>query len=269
MQALSPTQLTAYLERIGIAEAIPSATLEGVTAIHRAHLLAVPFESLDIHTGRPISIEPAAIFDKLVMRRRGGFCYENNGLLAVALTAIGVDVALLSARVARGDGTFGPPFDHLVLRTEFDGAPYLLDVGFGEGYRAPLRIDGEWHDQAPSAPYRVRHDDGELIVEHRKRGQTKPDYRIDLEPRRLTEFTARCAYHQTSPESGFTQQWTASLATTEGRVTVVHSRLVETRNGQRSETPVATADDLTGILETRFGITDVDAAKLMERAPTT
>ncbi|MDJ0959714.1 MAG: arylamine N-acetyltransferase [Acidimicrobiia bacterium] len=263
MEALSPLQLQAYLERVGILDGIPAPTLEGVTAVHQAHLLSVPFESLDIHTDRPISIEAAAIFDKLVARRRGGFCYENNGLFAAAVSALGLEVDLLSARVARGDSTFGPPFDHLVLRAHFNGAPYLLDVGFGEGFRTPLRIDGEWHDQAPSAPYRARHVDGELLVEHRKPDQIKPDYRIDLELRHLTEFIPMCHYHQNSPDSGFTQQWTASLATSNGRVTVVHSRLVETLNGQRTETPVPTADELADVLADRFGITDVDTERLM------
>lgn len=267
MQALTPSQLHAYLERIGIVDAIPSATLEGATALHQAHLLSVPFESLDIHTGRQISIEPAAIFDKLVTQRRGGFCYENNGLLAGALTAIGVALELLSARVTRGDGTFGPPFDHLVLRSEFDGDPYLLDVGFGEGFRTPLRIDGRWHEHPPSAPYRARHDDGELVVEHRKLDSIRPDYRIDLRPRRLDEFEPMCRYHQTSPESGFTKQWTASLATPAGRVTVVRDRLVETLNGVRTERPVTTADELSHVLNQRFGITSVDTSKLLGMDP--
>ncbi len=263
MQELSSTQMTAYLERIGIVDGYPSPTLDGVTTMHRAHLQTVPFESLDIHTDRPISIEPPAVFEKIVTQRRGGFCYESNGLFASALAGIGIELDLLSARVARSDGTFGPPFDHLVLRASFDEDEYLLDVGFGEGFRAPLRIDGEWHDQAPSAPYRARRADDELIVEHRKVDLVKPDYRIDLRPRHLDEFSAMSRYHQTSPDSGFTQQWTASLASTEGRVTVVHGRLIETSNGVRTETPVMTATDLADVLETRLGITDVDTAKLM------
>jgi N-hydroxyarylamine O-acetyltransferase len=267
VQAFTPSQLNAYLERIGIVDEVPTPTLDGVTAMHLAHLLAVPFESLDIHTDRPISIELPALFDKLVTRRRGGFCYENNGLFAAALAAIGVELDLLSARVAHADGTLGPPFDHLVLRAAFDGTDYLLDVGFGEGFRTPLRIDGEWHDQDPAAPYRARPTGGELIVEHRKPDQVKLDYRIDLQPRQLGEFAPMCQYHQTSPDSGFTQQWTSSLATTEGRVTVVHSRLVKTVNGRRTETPVTTPAELERVLATRFGITAVDVAQLMNTPP--
>ena len=83
--------------------------------MHRAHLLAVPFENLDIHLGRPISLDQDALFGKIVTRRRGGFCYELNGLFALLLRELGFEVTLLSAGVARADGGFGPEFDHLTL----------------------------------------------------------------------------------------------------------------------------------------------------------
>src|SRR5689334_21580804 len=104
----------AYLHRIGYHGGLEP-TAANLRDLHRAHRVAVPFENLDIHVGRPIVLDQDALFDKIVTRRRGGFCYELNGLFAVLLRALGFDVALLSAGVARADGGFGPEFDHLTL----------------------------------------------------------------------------------------------------------------------------------------------------------
>src|SRR5690242_3051518 len=106
--------LQAYLQRINYrGEQKPTAAI--LRELHRAHLLAVPFENLDIHLGRPILLDQDALFDKIVRRSRGGFCYELNGLFALLLRGLGFDVTLLAAGVARADGGFGPEFDHLTL----------------------------------------------------------------------------------------------------------------------------------------------------------
>src|SRR3989337_113684 len=107
------------LARIGAVRPLaPSA--EALSSLQVAHGLHVPFEILDIVIGRSISLELPAIFDKIVSRRRGGFCYELNGLFAWLLRELGFDVTLLSARVAGGDGGFGPEFDHLILLVQLD-----------------------------------------------------------------------------------------------------------------------------------------------------
>jgi arylamine N-acetyltransferase len=125
----------AYLDRIGFDNQRPpvpdAATLR---ALHRAHLLTVPFENLDIHLGRPIVLDLAALERKLVGERRGGFCYELNGTFAALLRQLGYEVWLLEARVRTSEGQgFGPPFDHLLLRVRCQDGPeeWLADVGFG------------------------------------------------------------------------------------------------------------------------------------------
>src|SRR3569833_2383178 len=92
----------AYLERIGAARS------PGLAALHRLHQTAVPFENLSIHLGEPVPLTPEDLYDKIVSRRRGGFCYELNGLFALLLENLGHEVTRLAARVAGG-----PPFDHL------------------------------------------------------------------------------------------------------------------------------------------------------------
>ena len=125
-----------YLERItyhGSREPIVS-TLQ---ALREAHLLAVPFENLDIALRRAIVLDEASFWTKIVEHHRGGFCYELNGLFALLLRALGFQVDLLSASVARETGGFGPDFDHLTLLVHLE-QDWLADVGFGESFRQPL-----------------------------------------------------------------------------------------------------------------------------------
>lgn len=256
LSEMNAQQLTAYLQRVAL-NAPPDPTLAGACALHRAHLLHIPFESLDIHLGVEITLDADRLRDKLVDRRRGGFCYEHNLLFAEALAAVGFHVDLLSARVAGSDG-YGPPFDHMVLRAELDGREHLLDVGFGEGFRFPLPIDGEWHGQTPSAPYRVVAAGAELRVEHRDRDSLVADYLVDPTPREVGDFAEMCQYQQTSPDSGFTRRWTASIATLRGRVTVVPWQLIETIDGEKTSAKLTSRSQLAYLLRDRFGIEDLD-----------
>src|SRR5262245_25561295 len=120
-----------YLERLAAPR--PAAADEAaLRALHRTHLLAVPFENLDLHLRRPLHLEPEALFQKVVRERRGGFCYELNGLFGWLLEALGFQVTRLSARVYSSAGVLGPEFDHLALRVDLGDRPFLCDVGFGE-----------------------------------------------------------------------------------------------------------------------------------------
>lgn len=259
---LTDLERTAYLGRIGLPDADPT-TSDGLARLHLVHHLAVPFESLDIHLGTPIDMSLTSVFDKLVTRRRGGFCYENNTLLAAALGSFGLEPAWLSAEVARPDGTFGPPFDHLVLRLDGDDAPLLLDVGFGENFRHPLPVDANWHDQGPSRPHRAREVDGRLLVENQSAdGEVAVSYRVDPTPRAPHDFHAMCRYHQTSPDSGFTKAWVASRATAAGRITATPWRVIETHDGDRDERELASPQDLATVLADRLGIVGLDLGPL-------
>ena len=131
--------IDAYLERIGLSRPLLP-TLETLTAVHRAHLRAIPYENLDVQLGRPVTIERAPIFAKIVDRHRGGWCYEMNGLLGWALGELGFKVTRATGAVMRelvGDSALR---NHLVLRVEMDEGLYLADVGFGDGPIEPIRI---------------------------------------------------------------------------------------------------------------------------------
>ena len=228
-------------------------TLAALRGLHRAHLRAVPFENLDIHLGRRITLDEAALFDKIVTRRRGGFCYEQNGLFAAALRALGFDVSLLEARVSRKDGTFGIPFDHLTLVVQLDER-WLADVGFGDSFMLPLRLDDPGEQVQDGARFRVTHDGVTGIYARQKAGTWTGEYQFFLKPRQLDDFAGGCEYHQASPLSSFTRDRVCSRATPEGRITVSDRRLIVTRNGQRTERDLPDEAAFHAALRDHFGI---------------
>ncbi|HVN02908.1 MAG TPA: arylamine N-acetyltransferase [Bryobacteraceae bacterium] len=243
----------AYLARIAYRG--PCGASPGVLRdLHLAHLYAVPFENLDIHSGRPIRLDSAALFDKIVTRRRGGFCYELNGLFAELLAALGFRVTLLSAEVARQSGGFSPEFDHLAVRVDLEET-WLADVGFGDGFRRPLRVDQAAEQVQGEATYSIVHDCDYRILLRRDPGSGwTPQYRFKLAPHALGEFAARCHFHQTSPESHFTQGRICTLATPAGRLTLSGLRLIETTSAGRAEYALADETSYASVLRERFGV---------------
>jgi N-hydroxyarylamine O-acetyltransferase len=177
--------VTAYLRRIG-AERPPVLDETALGVLHRAHLLAVPFENLSIHLAEPISLAEDHLIDKIVTRRRGGFCYELNGAFAALLQALGAQVVRVAARVY-GDGGPGPPFDHLalVVRPANGSGPWLADVGFGSHSTYPLRYDRRDDQDDPGGRFQLADTpDGDVNV--LRDGQ--PQYRIERRERSLADF---------------------------------------------------------------------------------
>ena len=254
----------ANLERIHYSSGAPldPPSLALLRALHRAHLLAVPFENLSIHYGQPIHLEDAALYDKIVLRRRGGFCYELNGMFAWLLRRLDYRVTLLSARVAQHDGEFSPEFDHLTLLvSQVEGDDWLADVGFGDCFMRPLRfVAGLAQDGGDGYRYRVQPDaaDGDWLLERdggSEAGGWEPQYRFSLRPHVMSDFAERCIYQQTSPDSHFTQKRLCTLALPNGRVTLSDLRLITTRDGARDERMLASEDDYRAVLAERFGVT--------------
>lgn len=243
----------AYLNRIAYHGPL-TRTRDTLRGLHLAHLHAVPFENLDIHLGRPLSLDGEALFDKIVTRRRGGFCYELNGLFGALLRELGFPVTLLSAEVARAAGGFSPPFDHLALRVDLED-PWLADVGFGEGFRWPVRLnDSSDQAQGDSACLIVAEGDYRILLRRKAGADWTPQYRFTLQPHTLADFTERCRFHQTSPESHFTQERLCTLATPEGRVTLSGRRLILTTPAGRTETLLAGEAEYAAVLRERFGV---------------
>jgi N-hydroxyarylamine O-acetyltransferase len=243
----------AYLDRINYAGP-SSATVETLRGLHRCHMFAVPFENLDIGLGRKIVCDEDACIRKIVGQRRGGFCYEMNGAFAALLRELGFRVTLLSARVASEDGSSSPEFDHLALRVDLD-EPWLADVGFGDCFVEPLHMRPGVEQLQGERRFRIVDDRGSMSVEMAEAVRIwKRQYSFTLTARSLDEFAPRCEYHQTSPESTFTQKRVCTRATPEGRITLADKKLVVTRNGKKEERLLKSEDEWRALLNDHFGI---------------
>ena len=243
----------AYLDRIGASE--PAApTLDALAELVLAHLYSVPFENIDIADGRRLSVELEAIYAKVVTRRRGGFCYELNGLFSWLLRELGYEVTLLAAQVPEPrDG--GPRHDraHLVLLVDLDG-PWLVDVGWGEAYRRPFALRaGNEHADAHLGTYRLEEADGRWQVRERPDdGRSRVAYRFDLTPHDLADFDEACLW-QERESPFFTRHRFCSIATPGGRTTLMDDRLIVSTGGQRTVRRVD-ADEIAGVLADQFGV---------------
>jgi N-hydroxyarylamine O-acetyltransferase len=244
--------VAAYLERIDYkGPLVPSA--ETLRKLQVAHLLTVPFENLSIHAHEPIVLEDDALFGKIVKSRRGGFCYEMNGLFAALLKALGFEVAMLSAEVSNASGGFSQPFDHMTLMVNLEQR-WLADVGFGDSFLEPLMIDTTSEQRQGEQAFKIVPDGNYMVVLREKDGDWNAEYRFTFQPYRFADFEEMCRYHQTSPESHFTRNRICSRATLEGRITLSGMRYIVTTKSDREERALAGSEEYEDILRERFGI---------------
>jgi N-hydroxyarylamine O-acetyltransferase len=190
--------LSAYLERINYIGSLEP-TVQTLYALHRQHLLHIPYENLDIHLGRRLELNQEHIFEKLVTQKRGGWCYEMNTLFAWALRELGFEVTLLSGAVNRDK--FGADVEgtHLLLLVELEQA-YLVDVGFGDLPEVvPLKEGSYTYD---FLTVRLTKDAECWTLHNHDYGGAKM-FDFTLQPRQLADFAAQCHRQQTSPDSGF------------------------------------------------------------------
>lgn len=241
-----------YLDRISYA-GCRDVCAETLSALHKAHMLAVPFENLDNHLGRRIVLDEEKLVHKIVDQRRGGICYELNGAFCGLLRAMGFSVSMLSAGVARDEGGFDPPYDHMALLVQLEDR-WLADVGFGDSFREPLLLDDRNEQIQGAESYRLVDADGYVIVERLKGDEWKPEYRFTLDPHEYTDFADMCHYHQTSPESIFTRRRACTRATEDGRITVSEMRLIITAHGEKQERELGSHEEWRLALREHFGV---------------
>jgi len=220
--------------------------------LHRAHLLAVPFENLSIHLAEPIGLHPDDLIGKVVTKRRGGFCYELNGAFALLLSSLGAHVQRVAAKVYGVDGP-GPPLDHLALFVHgADGSgPWLADVGFGAHSSYPLRLDDRSDQPDPGGTFRLA-DAADGDIEVIKDGA--PQYLIEPRHRLLSDFVPTCWWQQTSPESHFRASTICSRLTPDGRISISGRTLIRTSGGTRTEERLPTDAAVLEAHREHFGI---------------
>jgi N-hydroxyarylamine O-acetyltransferase len=251
--------LDAFLKRIGV-RGPASPDLATLRAVHRAFPFAVPFENLDVQLRRPVALDIEEIFDKIVARRRGGWCYELNGLMGWALREIGFDVTRLCAGVMRqhrGDAILG---NHLCLRVQLE-QPYLVDVGFGGSLLEPLPLQAAERDDLP---YRVglsRTDDGYWrFSEHEHEDPHTLDF-MDA-PADESLIARKCHLQQTDPESTFVKNLVVQRRSGDTHVTL-RGRVLKTLHASHADKVLlGSADELVTTLRERFDLDVPEAAGL-------
>ncbi|XP_007249040.2 arylamine N-acetyltransferase 1-like [Astyanax mexicanus] len=257
-----------YLARIGCPSPC-SPTLETLRCLHLNHLLAVPFENLSVHSGEPLSLDLPLLYQKIVVNRRGGFCYELNGLFWWLLCQLGFEVHILSAQVKnRFTGAYGPPFDHFISMVTLEGHRWLCDVGFGSGFQLPLSLETDGPQKQTHGLYRLRTEAQLMYVEMSEIDAIKNPkedtawralYKFTFEPRQREDFNAMCHYHQTSIHSVFVCKSLCSLLLPNGRITIIGRKLIINSLSDKKDQPSQTKTDLsdqeiTELLKDKFGI---------------
>jgi N-hydroxyarylamine O-acetyltransferase len=258
--------LDAYLERIGHTGPVEP-TGACLDALHLAHVRSIPFENLDILLGRPIRLDLLSLQDKLVRRRRGGYCFEHNTLFAAALEAVGFDVDPLAARVHLRSRAVTAR-THMTLRTEVAGAGRLADVGFGGGslLRSIPIEPGPPVDQFGWRFRLVDVDEGLMLQTARPQGW-RDLYAFTFERQHPVDFEMANHYTSTHPSSHFTTTPTAQVSSPERSLILRGTTLTEVTPDGETATEIA-PDELADVLATRFGLDVPEVAGLSSAART-
>lgn len=237
----------AYLARLGVT-ARPVPALPCLVDLVARHMQVIPFENLDVMAGRARPLSTDEVLRKVVERRRGGFCYELNEAFRALLDHLGFSVRRIEARVWQPTAKkFGAPFDHLALVVSLAEGEFLVDVGFGDNNRCPMRLPQD-QTRDISGEYQLAPVAGDRLC---LSSASEPLYEMTLAAQPLEAFAAMCHYHQTSPESIFSKGVICTRATPAGRVTLSRERLTVIEDGRRSETLISDAD---AVLDEHFGI---------------
>ncbi len=262
----SPYPLDRYLDRLGL-DAAPQADADGLALVQAAQLRAVPFENFDVLLGRGVNVAPAAVFEKLVTRRRGGYCFECNTLLRDGLAAMGFEARTLLARVVvdRVDGPV-PARTHAIVEVRWRGDVYVCDAGFGaQTPRAPLRLeDGAAGGDEPASPggWRLRADPQFGWRLSRTEPDAPPRDLYLFDRSRVYEADIALGNHWTSthPSTHFTQRPVAVRHTLDGRRVLNGRRLIEHAGDASNERAIESADALLETIRNALDIPlDVDA----------
>ena len=250
--------LDAYFARIGYRRP-RTPTVDVLHALTAAHTQTIPFENLDVLLGRPIELEVPSLFRKLVIERRGGYCFEQNGLFLHVLGELGFDAKPLSARVRlQRPRDYIPARTHVFLRVAIGGETWLTDVGVGgASLTAAIRFDPEAGEQAtPHEARRLIREDGVLFHQIRYGTEWNDVYEFTSEEMPFIDRTVANWYTSMHPTSHFRDRLIAARALPDGRrMALVNSELtIRERDGTPTTRPVGSADELLAILDESFGL---------------
>ncbi|MBI2707449.1 MAG: GNAT family N-acetyltransferase [Proteobacteria bacterium] len=245
--------LRSYLERIECTKPL-DASLETLKKFHAAHVFAIPFENLDIHLHVPIVLEEQHLFDKLITRKRGGYCYELNGLFYYLLQSLGFKTHLCRARLIDEDGELLPDSSHMINLVTLDQR-WIADVGWGNGLIYPLCLDTEAEQIQYGQAYKCsKNAEGFDVWQKREHGKWEKLHSLTLHKQEMADFQGRNLYHQTTPSSPFAKERICTKPMEEGYLILKGNRFsYDTPQGQNIEI-LERDEDYRQILKDRFGL---------------
>lgn len=255
-------KLAAYLRRIGYAGSL-ECTLQTLRHLHRAHLLAVTYENIDVLCGVPLSLDAGAAFEKIVQQGRGGWCYEMNGLFAWALAELGYDFSLVGAAAARKKRGDAAAMNHLAILVHLE-RPYLADVGFGNGFLTPLPLEEGTHSDGRFDFRLERIEDAWW----RLHNGTEPGDTFDFQerPYAIEAFEEQNRRLQSAPESPFVRNIVCHRFTQDGVFTLRGAVLTTITPEETRQEIAQSRDDLAKMLRSRFFIETPHVDAIWERA---
>jgi N-hydroxyarylamine O-acetyltransferase len=248
--------LGAYFERIGY-DGPKTARLETLCAIHRLHPQVIAFENLNPLLGWPVLLDARSLQQKLVTQRRGGYCYEHNLLLKLALERIGFKVAGLAARVLWNNAEDAiRPRTHMLLQVDIEDELWIADVGFGGlTQTAPLRLVEHTPQATPHEPFRVMRISGDYAVQAEVRGEWRALYRFDLQEQVLADYEMTSWYLSNHPDSHFVQRLLAARTEPGRRYALLDNELAVHRLGEETvRRKLTSAAELQQVLSETFRI---------------
>jgi N-hydroxyarylamine O-acetyltransferase len=250
--------LDAYFARIGYAGS-REPTLATLHAIAGHHAAAIPFENLDVLLNRPIQLDPAALEAQLVHARRGGYCFQQNGLLLHVLGALGYAVRPLSARVRlQRPRDFIPPRTHLFVRVELADGPWIVDCGIGSAsLTAAIRLSENIEQTTPHDIRRIVRGDGRYFHQVKMGAEWADVCEFTGEEMPPIDRELANWWTSTNPESKFRQNLMVARAGSDGtRRAILNREFVERRGAEiLAQREIATAEELLDVLATHFDLT--------------
>lgn len=264
---LRSADLDAYFIRIGWSGPVATdrATLNAIAAHHPA---AIPFENLDPYLDRPVDLALDALVAKLIHGRRGGYCFEQNGLLRHVLEGVGFTVVPLSGRVVWNmDPETVTARTHMVLRVDLTEGPVLIDCGFGSAVpTAALDLMADIEQRTPHEPFRFVRKDDEWRAQIRIAGEWRTTYRLDLSPQHEIDYTVANWYTSTHPNSHFRHGLTLARALPGRRISLRGIEFAtHTLDGVSERRTLSDPDEVAAVIEEMFGIQIPDRSALLAR----
>lgn len=248
--------LDAYCRRIQY-DGPRDPTLATLRALQSCHAKAIPFENVDVLLHRPIVLDLKALEQKLIVNRRGGYCFEQNTLFAAVLRQLGFRVGTLSGRVRWNvSREVTPPRTHMILRVDLDDGPYLADVGFGGlVLTGPLALHAEGEQATPHEPHRIVVEGQRRLLQAKLDETWKEVYELTLEEQFAIDYEVANWFTSTSPQSRFRQSLLVSRAGDSGqRFMITNAELVSRAPGRVERRTIETPDMLRAVLDQVFGL---------------